>query len=248
METKFLEEVIKQQQKQVVLMAERMCVNATNIEHNWDSEFKPIVVDTAASRTLTPFLKDLKEPIPCSMDVKGLGKGKITHKGRVEWKVYDMEGQVVTIVDENAYCCEEIPYRLFCPHRLKEAQDKNNNDNAQLILLHQGYSLMWNKSKTTVAANLDPVTNLPTISSTANYEHFSTFATYFSSFPSMIDDDDASPTLETMKMLDTKNEGEAEQCDKASSVEKFFTKKKFLRSSNNRLAHQMRFHQTTRHC
>ena len=90
----------------------------------WDSDALPIVVDSGASRTLTPRKQDLYDAIPFKTRVKGLGQGAITHKGKIRWHVTDDSGKRVTIADDEAYYSPEAPYRLLSPQSWKKSQDK----------------------------------------------------------------------------------------------------------------------------
>ena len=115
---------------------------------NWDSDNNPIIIDTAASRTLTPYLSNLKNPKPYKTVVNGLGKGSISHTGTVEWRVLDSEGRETLVIDDEAYCCTEILYRLLSPHSWRHTQNqirykngKDDPDDAQLIMTDDGYAL-----------------------------------------------------------------------------------------------------------
>eukprot|EP00980_Cylindrotheca_fusiformis_P024064 scaffold11486_cov69-Cylindrotheca_fusiformis.AAC.1 len=82
----------------------------------WDSDSFPIALDTYASRTLTPYLSDLIDAQPYQASIDGIGSGSITHVGRVRWTIADDSGNLVTLEDDEAYCCPDVPYRLLCPH------------------------------------------------------------------------------------------------------------------------------------
>eukprot|EP00980_Cylindrotheca_fusiformis_P009038 scaffold1942_cov72-Cylindrotheca_fusiformis.AAC.1 len=82
----------------------------------WDSDSFPIALDTCASRTLTPCLSDLIDAQPYQASINGIGSGSITHVGRVRWTIADDSGNLVTLEDDEAYCCPDVPYRLLCPH------------------------------------------------------------------------------------------------------------------------------------
>ena len=69
-------------------MANKQSAGATPCyEPNWDSDHHPIVLDTAASKTMTPLLSDLIDPVPFNTAVSGIGTGKITHRGKIRWQV-----------------------------------------------------------------------------------------------------------------------------------------------------------------
>eukprot|EP00980_Cylindrotheca_fusiformis_P013135 scaffold3305_cov153-Cylindrotheca_fusiformis.AAC.2 len=90
----------------------------------WDSDSFPIALDTCgASRTLTPCLSDLIDAQPYQVSIDGIGSGSINHVGRVCWTIADDSGNLVTLEDDEAYCCPDVPYRLLCPHSWARTQD-----------------------------------------------------------------------------------------------------------------------------
>ncbi len=66
---------------------------------NWDSDEFPIVVDSATSRTITPRFEDVINPRPYESNLKGIGNGKITHVGMVQWAVEDINENSTVIED-----------------------------------------------------------------------------------------------------------------------------------------------------
>ena len=58
------------------------------------------------------------------------------------------------------------------------------------MMVDEGYILNWNRGKTSVMASLDPMTNLPTVSTAGTYKTFNAFAAKFKSFPTVIPDDE----------------------------------------------------------
>ena len=166
----------------------------------WDSDSKPIVIDSATTRTLTPHLEDLHEVEEFNSSVEGIGSGAITHKGRIKWPVESDNGKTVFIEDDDAYYCPDAPYRLLCPHSWKKCQDdrryqngETEGDQANLLMAEEntGYYLTWDRGRITVAAPLDSSTNLPMIYMVAGYTTFSAFAGAFKCFPTVIPDDDS---------------------------------------------------------
>ena len=120
----------------------------------WASDEIPIVVDSATSRTVTPRFEDLIDPEPFKCSIEGIGKGSITHVGKVKWLVTDDNGKEVIIEDDEAYLSKEAPYRLLCPHSWKKCQDdkrfeqgETQGDGANFYLSddNDGYVLTWNR-------------------------------------------------------------------------------------------------------
>ena len=123
------------------------------------------MIDSATSRTITPFLSDLINPKPYESTLKGIGKGRITHVGSVRWKVLDVNGHAAIIEDTDAYCSKDAPYRLLCPHSWRQSMNsrryqagETEGEGATMVLDasdHGGYLLSWNRGKTVVEAPLD---------------------------------------------------------------------------------------------
>ena len=178
---------------------------------NWASDSTPIVIDSATTKTITPHLSDLINPEQFKRSITGLGKGTITHKGQIKWKVMDDQGRQVYLEDDEAYYSPDAPYRLLCPHSWKNCMDQRRfkqgettGDQANLFMAddNQGYVLTWNRGKTSVSVPLDAHTNLPTIQGSSRYDEFKSFACAFTSFPTIIPDDDDDHMGSTMQMND----------------------------------------------
>ena len=106
-----VEAMIKHEEKLVACMANKDSKgDKPRYEANWDSDQHPIVLDTAASRTMTPLFSDLIDPVPYNTSVSGIGTGKITHRGRIRWDAIDEDGQVQTLEDAEAYYSPDTPY------------------------------------------------------------------------------------------------------------------------------------------
>ena len=166
---------------------------------NWDSDSFPIVIDSATSRTITPFLSDLIDAKPYASTLTGIGNGRITHVGTVRWTVLDIHGSEVIIEDTEAYCSKEAPYRLLCPHSWRQSMNskryeagETEGEGATMSLDpgdSGGYLLAWNRGKTVVEAPLDPQSNLPMVQGVSTYRGFSTFAAAFHCLPTVVADD-----------------------------------------------------------
>jgi len=85
----------------------------------------------------------------------------------------------------------------LCPHSWKETQDnmryeqgEEHGDNASLMLVDGGYLLTWNRGTIQVTVSTDPVTNLPSIPMVQSFKGFKAYAAAFSSFPTVIPDND----------------------------------------------------------
>ncbi len=162
----------------------------------WDADNIPIVVDSATSRTITPYFEDLINPRPHESNLKGIGQGRITHVGTVRWIVDDINGKPATIEDPEAYYSKDAPYRLLCPHSWREslnnrryAHGETEGDGATMNLDPSdkgGYILSWNRGKTIVEAPLDRSVNLPMIRGRTTYTKFSAFSAAFPDHPAVL--------------------------------------------------------------
>jgi len=174
----------------------------------WDSDAFPIVLDSGTSKSITPVFTDLIDPRPYESDLQGVGRGKITHVGRVRYLVEDDNGRAVILADNECYFCATAPYRLFCPHSWKKQQNENsylsgNSEGAGATFMtdpasDNAYILTWDRGRISVTAHLDTKMNLPILYGRASYDDFSAFAGGFSSFPAVIEDDDDDKYPETM--------------------------------------------------
>ena len=79
-------------------------------EKDWDSDAKPIVADTAASKTVTPVFLDLIDPVPCESSLTGIGESQITHRGQVWWEVLDVDGKVQVLEDDKVHHSPDTPH------------------------------------------------------------------------------------------------------------------------------------------
>ena len=200
---------VAQQEKLCAFMAQQE--NDTNKESSWSSDAFPIVIDTAASKTITPCFQDLIDPVEYKSSLNGIGQGAITHRGKIRWTVVDDAGKQVILEDDEAYFSASAPYRLLSPHSWKKYQDRKRfaqgeteGDKANFMLdeTGDGYVLIWNRGRIQVSVPLDETTNLPTISSTGTYKGFCAFAAAFRCHPTIIPDDDDQEQLETMPLTE----------------------------------------------
>jgi hypothetical protein len=58
----------------------------------WDSDSFPIVLDSGTSKSITPVFSDFMDPRPFQSRLQGVGRGEITHVGRVSYTVLDDRG------------------------------------------------------------------------------------------------------------------------------------------------------------
>jgi Reverse transcriptase (RNA-dependent DNA polymerase) len=82
-----------------------------------DKRLLPIVLDTGASTSITPYIDDFVGPLePASVDeIRGIsGTTRVVGKGTVEWLIRDY-WNVVRSVRTTAYYVPDINIRLFCP-------------------------------------------------------------------------------------------------------------------------------------
>jgi hypothetical protein len=85
--------------------------------HNHNQREVPIVIDTGASFSLTPYLEDFQTPLePSKLDsLLGLnGTAKIEGVAWVEWEIRDWHGQVA-ILKTKAYYVPSANIRIFSP-------------------------------------------------------------------------------------------------------------------------------------
>ncbi len=73
----------------------------------WDSDVFPIVRDSGTSKSITPFFSDLINPRPYQSNLQGVGQGKITHVGAIQYLVQDDNGHTVTLEDSECYYCSK---------------------------------------------------------------------------------------------------------------------------------------------
>ena len=89
----------------------------------------PIVFDTGASLSLTPFASDFVEPIrPCTtQEIQGIGNSlKVKGIGWVEWNIRDMNNNVC-VIRTQAYHVPDCHIRLFSPQvHFQEEKDPND--------------------------------------------------------------------------------------------------------------------------
>ncbi len=206
--TKMQEEVARQEKLCTLMVQEK---DNANKEVSWSSDAFPIVVDLATSMTITPCFKDLIDPVEYKSSITGIGKGTITHRGKIRWTVMDDAGKHVVLENDKAYYSASAPYRLLCPHSWKKYQDrkrfaegKTEGDKANFMLdeTGDGYVLLWNRRKIQVSVPLNDATNLPTVSSTGTYKRFCTFAAAFQCHPTIIPDDDDQEQPVTMPLTE----------------------------------------------
>ena len=84
---------------------------------SFDTDSKPILVDTGASFSLSPCRDDFINYKKCESEVSGLGKVKIIGKGTLHWPIVTDERKTVTLTVHNCYHVPEIPVRLFSPQK-----------------------------------------------------------------------------------------------------------------------------------
>ena len=77
----------------------------------------PIVLDTGASVSLTPFRDDFVSFSPCNLEITGIGAtSPVRGKGIVRWQVYDPNNLCTTIETEAMYM-PEANIRLYSPQK-----------------------------------------------------------------------------------------------------------------------------------
>ena len=74
----------------------------------------PVVIDSGASYSLTPFIEDFVDPLqPANIDLQGLSsKANVKGEGTVEWSIRDVFG-VTRTVRTKAYFVPSATIRLF---------------------------------------------------------------------------------------------------------------------------------------
>ena len=77
----------------------------------------PIVLDTGASVSLTPFKDDFVSFTPCELEINGIGAtSPVCGRGIVRWKIYDQHDFCTTIETEAMYM-PEANIRLYSPQK-----------------------------------------------------------------------------------------------------------------------------------
>jgi hypothetical protein len=113
-----------------------------------ESDDCPIVIDSGASLSLTPYTKDFVTDIrACSIaELKGLnGTAKVVGIGEVEWMVVDLLG-VIRKVRTVAYYVPEASIRLFLPQTYFQEKNAGQlliNANKMTLTLHDGSDLQF---------------------------------------------------------------------------------------------------------
>ena len=112
-----IDKLIQDQEKQLKVLSVTHKNNKDSPweEANCNSNNNPTIIDMVASRTLTPFLQDLKDVRPYKAGVSELGTGSITHTGTVQWMVFDSDGKEVVIQDNDAYFCKKFHIIFYVP-------------------------------------------------------------------------------------------------------------------------------------
>ena len=120
-----------------------------------DSASMPIVIDTGASRSLSPHRSDFVSFTPLDASIQGVGAtSKIKGSGRVRWKIIDMRG-VVHEIETMAYYVPNATIRLYSPqYHFKE------NMVGSMKLNHNAVSLHLSQQKT-LEFPFNPSSNLP---------------------------------------------------------------------------------------
>jgi len=81
----------------------------------------PIIIDTGASITISPYTTDFSTPIrPVqNLEIKGIASGlKIMGVGDITYHVYDDEGNIQTLTLKNSLYVPQCSSRILCPRQL----------------------------------------------------------------------------------------------------------------------------------
>ena len=98
----------------------------------------PVVIDSGASRSLTPNLSDFVGPLrECSVDtLKGLGgKSLVVGVGTVEWTIRDLYGKTGKVRTE-AYYVPSAEIRLFSPQTYFQELERSGGTSGYLLMNH----------------------------------------------------------------------------------------------------------------
>ena len=106
----------------------------------------PIVFDSGASDSITPFIDDfVSKIVPADTDSLGglSGTAKVTGMGIVEWNVRDTYGRS-TRIRTTAYLVPEATVRLFSPQRYCEQGNGHYHGNGEHVLFttHEGKEMI----------------------------------------------------------------------------------------------------------
>ena len=108
---------------------------------SFDTDSKPILVDTGASISFSPCRDDFINYTKCESEVSGLGNMKIIGKGTLHWPIVTDDGKVITLTIHNCYHVPELPVRLFSPKTF--CRQFSTSANAHLHVTADFSSLSW---------------------------------------------------------------------------------------------------------
>ena len=118
----------------------------------------PIVSDTGASTSLTPFRDDFVSFTPCDMEITGIGAMSPGRgRGIVRWKIYD-QNNVTTTIETTALYMPEANIRLYSPQN--HFIEKNGG---RLVLDQRTVNIEFPKSSKTFSIPFHRGSNLPLI-------------------------------------------------------------------------------------
>ena len=108
---------------------------------SFDTDSKPILVDTGASFSFSPCRDDFINYTVCNSEVSGLGTMKIIGKGTIHWPIVTDDGKTITHTIHNCYHVPAIPVRLFSPQTF--CRQYSTSANAHLYVNADYSSLSW---------------------------------------------------------------------------------------------------------
>ena len=109
----------------------------------FDTDSFQIAIDNCATSHFTNNLNDFVKKTSTNSIVRGIGNGKITTVGTVQWTIQDDQGRRHTFQLNNVYYQPSLPWRLLSPQRL--AQDRNDFTGTGCLTLGQHIELFWSK-------------------------------------------------------------------------------------------------------
>jgi hypothetical protein len=119
----------------------------------------PIVIDTGASITVTPYITDFTTPIKPvqQMEIKGIASGlQVCGYGDISYSFYNDSGELQTMTLKNCLYVPKCTIRLLCPRQLG-ATSRNPKDGFNAL---SGPSILTFEGKATTIT-YDTISNLP---------------------------------------------------------------------------------------
>lgn len=119
----------------------------------------PIVIDSGASRSLSPIKSDFISLRQCKDSITGINSStKVEGIGIIRVKIIDDQNQITTLETE-AYYVPSLNIRLYSPQH----HFQSINGNASMVLTKSNVTLNLPSSKSPLTFPINPMNNLPLV-------------------------------------------------------------------------------------